>query len=837
MSSEKTQTVAGRGSTGGSWRGWTWLETVGLDLGYAWRSLRKTPGTSAVAVVSLALGIGAATTVLCWLKNVVWQPLPGVADQGRVVVIVGSQGGGGVSLPDLRDIGALQQVFVGAAASQLTPASVSADGRTEWAYAQVATANYFALLGVRPILGRTFLPDEDSKPSGNPVLVISESYWRRRFAADPSIVGRVVEVNRHPFTIVGVVPAAFRGTMIGLAFDFWAPVSMLNEVGNWSHDFLTARNARGLHDVARLRPGVTLAQAGAAVRTLDTQLELAYPRTNQDVRYRVVAQADCPYGAQAVMGSTLRLLLAVTLGVLLIVAANVANLLLGRAVSRQKEIAIRLAAGASRPRLVRQLATESLMLAALGGSLGVVLAAWMVSMLRSFLPASGIVPNLAISYGLDARTLGYALLVTLATALAFGLVPALQASRPSLYETLKEGGRSSGAGAAHHRLRHGLVIVEVALALVLLVGAGLCLKGLQQARRIDFGFDPRGVLIAELQVGMNGYDEAGAKTLYARIQRRLAELPGVQEAALASWFPLGLAGCKGSDASVEGYQRPPGEDTTYEYARVSPRYFATMGIPLVAGRDFGGQDDAGATPVAIVNEHFAARFWPGQDAVGRRFRSQGAWRTVVGVAKAGKYNRLDEGAWPFFYLPYQQGVPERDLSVAVRTSGDPASLARALQAAVHELDPRVDVLQTKTLRGHTDAVFFAQRLASILLALLGALGVFLAAIGVYAVMAYAVGRRTQEFGVRLALGASQPDLVRLVVRQGLVLAALGVTIGLAVSVAVTRLLAGFLFGVSPFDPLTFLGVPAFLALVTVLACWLPARRAARVDPLVALRCE
>lgn len=336
---------------------------------------------------------------------------------------------------------------------------------------------------------------------------------------------------------------------------------------------------------------------------------------------------------------------------------------------------------------------------------------------------------------------------------------------------------------------------------------------------------------------MNGYDEAGARAFYRRIQQRLGELPGARVAALASWFPLGLGGCKGSDATVEGYQAPPGQDTTYEYARVSPGYFELMRIPLVAGRDFGEQDEAGTAAVAIVNEHFAARFWPGQSALGRRFRAQGTWRTIVGVAKAGKYNRLDEPAWPFFYVPYRQGVPELDLSVALRTSGDPASLARSLQAAIHELDPRVDVLQLKTLRDHTDGVFFAQRVASTLLALLGAIGVLLAAMGVYAVMAYAVSQRTQEFGVRLALGATERNLLSLVLRRGLALAGLGTALGLVAALAVTRLLAAFLFGVSPFDPLAFMAVPLLLAAVVALACWLPARRAARVDPLVALRCE
>jgi predicted permease len=813
------------------------MSTLMQDLRYAIRILAKSPGFTAVAVLSLGLGIGATTTVLCWMKNLLWRPLPGVAHQEEVVVLVANQGSGNVSLLDLRDIGSLNQVFTGAAASQLTPASITVDRQPEWVYGQIATANYFEVLGVKPIVGRTFLPDEDTKPGGNPVLVIGETYWRRRFGGDPSVIGRIVDLNRRAFTIVGVVPAEFRGTMVGLAFEFWAPLSMLDEVGKWSADSLNNRGARGFHSVARLRPGVGPAQAQAAVSTLDVQLASAYPPTNKEVHHRVVALADCPNGAPAVLGATLRLLLAVSLGVLLIVAANVANLLLGRAASRQKEIAIRLATGASRWRLVRQLATESLLLALLGGALGVVLALWMVSLLRSFLPDTGIARNIALSYQLDGETLCLALLVTLAAGLIFGLAPALRASRPRLYETLKEGGRSSGAGAQHHRLRHALVVAEVALALVLLVGGGLCIKGLGQARRIDLGFDPKNVLIADLQVGMNGHTEETGKALYRRIQQRLATLPGVEEVAFASWFPLGLGGCKGADARVEGYQPPPGQDTNYEYARVSPRYFALMRIPLLAGRDFSEEDDAQAPPVAIVNEHFARRFWPGQDPIGRRFRSLGTWRTIIGLAKACKYNRLTESAWPFFYLPYQQGVPSLDLNVSLRTSGEPTSLAQAVRRAVKEIDPDVDLLGTKTLAGHTEAIFFAQRVASILLLLLGAIGIVLAAMGVYAVMAYAASQRTQEFGVRLAIGASQQDLVQLVIRKGLLLALLGSAVGLALASAVTRLLSGFLFGVSPFDPLTFVGAPVFLALVTMLACYLPARRAAKVDPMVALRCE
>ena len=806
------------------------------DLKFAFCQLLKSPGFTAVVVLSLALGIGANSTVLCWIRAILLQPIPGAIRQEEIVGFLSNQGSGNTSLPDIRDLGSLNQVFAGAVASQISPASLTADDRTEWIYGQVATANFFDLLGVKQILGRTFLPDEDLKPGGNPVLVLSETLWRGRFGGNSKVVGQVVELNRHAFTVVGVVPAAFRGTMTGLACGFWAPISMYKEVGGRA-DNLAERQSRGLHNLARLQPGVSLAQACAAVATLDTQLALAYPDTNREVHHRVVPYSDVPYGAQNVLGSALRLLLAVTVGVLLIVAANVASLLLTRATGRQKEIAIRLAAGAGRARLIRQLLTESLALALLGGLGGVVLASWGVTLLGGFLPATNL-PVVVSSFTLDWGTLGITLLLTLATGLAFGLVPALQASRLNLYETLKEGGRSSGgAAASHHRLRQAFVVAQVALSLVLLVGAGLCLKGLQQARAMDLGLNPDRVLIAGLQIGMNGYTEATGKGFYRRLQQRLAATPGVQEATLASWLPLGLAGCKGHGVDAEGYQRRPGENPTYEYAIVAPRYFTTLRIPLIDGRDFTDRDDADAPRVAIINEAFAQRFWPGQNPIGRKFRAGGEERQVVGVAKTGKYNRLSEQSWSFFYLPYQQYVPDLDLSVVVRTRGDPAAFARTLSGVVRELDPGVALWGTMRMTDHVAASLFVQRTASSLLTVLSTIALTLAAMGVYAVMAYAVSQRTQEFGVRMALGAQVGDVVRQVLRQGLVLVALGTATGIALALAVTHWLGGFLYGVSPFDPLTFVGVPLLLGAVALLACWLPARRAARVDPMEALRCE
>jgi predicted permease len=805
------------------------------DLRYALRQLARAPGFTAVAVLTLAIGIGATATVLCWMRHLVTHPLPGVANQHELVVLVSNQGGGNVSLPDLEDFVAQSGVFTGALVTMPTAASLSVDGAAEWVNAQVISAGSFDLLGVQPIVGRAFRPDEDRKPGGDNVLIISERLWRRRFGADPGVIGRVVDLNRHPFTVIGVAPASFLGTLAPNVSDVWAPSSMIWEVRNQGHGFLNRRSWRGWLNLARLQPGKSLAETRAAVETVNARLAAAHPDTNRDTRHRVVPLSETPWGAAAIVGPVFRLLLVVCAGVLLIGAANLASLLLARAVGRRREIAIRLAAGASRGRLIRQLLTESLLLALLGGTAGVLLASWAVDGLPLLLPEA--TTNLALDFHLDGPVLALTLTLTLGTGLFFGLLPAWQASNPNLNEILKQGGRGAAGSAGHHRARRLLVIAEVALALVLLVGAGLCVRGLKSARQVDFGLEPERVLLAGMQIGMNGYDRESGPDFYRRLRERLAALPELEEAALASWLPLGLAGCKGTGVQVDGYVRPRDENATYEFAIVSPRYFAALGIPLLAGRDFTDQDDASAPGVAIVNEVFAQRFWPGQDPIGRKFRSGGRDRTIVGLTRTGKYNRLNEAPSCFFYLPYQQGVPDLDLGLCVRTKGDPMAAAAAVRAAVAAADPRVDLLGVKPLTLHIEGVFFAQRMASLLLTLLGAVALALATLGVYAVMAYSVSQRTQEFGVRMALGARPGQVHWEVVREGLRLVTAGVAAGLALALAVTRLLAGFLYGVSPLDPVTFAGVPLLLAVVALLACWLPARRATKVDPMTALRAE
>jgi predicted permease len=800
------------------------------DLRFAVRQLFRNPGLTAVVVLSVALGVGANTTVLCWLRQLVQCPLPGVARQEEIVVLVSNTGGGGISRLDAEDFSRLDRVLGGVAISQTSSAALTVGNRTEWIEGQVVGAGFFDLLEVRPILGRTFHPDEDRKPGGDALLVIGERLWRSRFAADPGIVGRNVELNRHAFTVIGVFPEVFRGTMTASRFDFWAPASMIAEVRNQR---LEGRSARGWHNVARLRPGIALAQARAEVAVLDAQLAARHPDTNRETRHRLLPYSECPWGSQTVMGPVLRLLLAVCLGVLLIVVANVANLQLARASTRRKEFAIRLAAGASRPRLVRQLLTESVLLAGLGGLAGTGLAAWAIDRLPVFLP--DLPPGVDLRFALDGSTLGWTLLLTLGAGIAFGLAPALQTSRASTREALQEDGRAHSGSVRQQRLRRLLVITEIALALVLLVGAALCLRGMERARKVDLGLNPAGVVLGRLQIGMNGHDEKSGQRFYRELRQRLAVTPGVEEAALASWFPLGLSGCKSWDVVAEGYDRPPGEDPAHEYVIVSPRYFATTRTALLAGRDFAETDDAEAQRVAIVNEAFARHFWPGQDPLGRRFRVGGTWRTIVGVARTTKYHRLDETPRRFFFLPYLQGVPDLDLGVCVRVAGSAAAFAPTLQRVVHAVDPGVELVRVLPLSDHTQMAGFTQTLASGVVTLLGGVALILAAMGVYAVMAYTVSQRTREFGIRLALGAQPRELARHVLGQGLLLALGGIASGLVLAAFSTRLLGAFLLGISPFDPLTFAGVAILLAAVALAAAYLPARRASRVAPLEAIR--
>lgn len=806
------------------------------DLKFAMRQLLKHPGFTAVAVLSLALGIGATTTVFCWIQNVLLHPLPGVADQNRMVVLVRTQGDDDqvdtINLPTVKDLAGLKEVFGGVIGSDTTPAYVTINDQPVWLYGQIATTNFFQVLGVQPILGHTFAVSHDDTLGAQPVIVLSETCWRRRFGADPKVIGRKIELNHHPFTIIGVTPTDFQGTMTGLQCDFWAPVDMCREVMN--EGSLVQRSGGWLHTQARLQPGVSIAQAQASVDILMHQLEQAYPVANREVGTRVLPVWKAPYGAQSILAPVLGVLFVVGMIVLLIVIANVANLLLARALARRKEMAIRLATGAGHRHIIRQMTTEGILLAALGCAGGLVLTVYGSGLLRLFVPNTHLpVARLAT---IDAQTLGFGMLVALVTGVTFGLISAVHALRSNTSDVLKEGGRSSASGQMHHRLRGAFVVSEIALSVMLVIAAGLCIRGTTQARRIDLGLDPGHVLVADLRLGMNGYTEQDGVVFYRQLQQRLLSHSGLEDVALVSWLPLGLEGGKGMGLDIPGYDRRPGEDMSADCAIVSPRYFRVFRIPLVDGRGFRDLDDADAPSVAVINETMARRYWPGQNPVGRTFRGWGDTFKIIGVAKTGKYRTLREAPRPFVYVSYLQ-VPSLDLSVAVRTAGDPLGLLPAVREQIRTLDPGVRIWAAMPMTEYVEGAFFPQRIALGLLVGLGVVALILSTMGIFALMAHAVGQRTQEIGVRMALGASPRDVLALIIGGGMRLTLIGLLVGLGGAFAMTRFLTSFLYGVSPRDVQVFVGAALIAVAATVLACWLPARRASHVDPMEAVRYE
>ncbi len=809
-------------------------------LRYAFRQLIRAPGFTLVVVLSLALGIGANTIVFSWIDTILLHPLPGVRDGDRIVALIptfegGETGGHTISPPDIADYAALDNMFEGVIGSQVTPAHLRFEDQTQWVYGQIATGDFFRMLGISalPGLGRVFTPADADKPGGNPVLVIGEACWRNRFGADPDIVGREVELNQHPFTIIGVVPAAFRGTMSGLTADFWAPVTMHREVANFGS--LDQRTDRWLHTQARLRPGVSIEQAQAAVGVRSRQIAETWPE-NRGQGVVLLPMWRTPYGGQAVFLPALRVLAVVGVVILLLVTANVANLLVARATARQQETAIRLAIGAGRRHLVGQWVTESLLYALCGGALGVMFTLWGASLFTIFMPDTPLPAG--YDFTLNSRVLGMALGLSVLTGLIFSLAPAVFAARASVHDALRSGGRSGTQGGRAHRLRNALVVGEIALALVLLVGAGLCIRGSQKAREIDPGFDPQGVLVASLRIGMNGYDEDRGLVFYQQLHQRLEAAPGVKSVGLTSWLPLGFEGGPAIGVRIPGYSPAPNENMVVPLSIISPGYFDTLRIPLLAGRDFTDADDRESGPVMIINQAMAERYWPGRDAVGQKVRTWRGEATVVGIAATGRYRSLNEVPMNFLYLPYQQGVWDLNLGVALRTAGgDERSLLPVLRRELAALDPEVAFWSALPMTEYIGAAYLVNNIATTLLAGLGVIALLLAAIGIYGVMAFMVGRRLPEFGIRIALGAAPHDVAGLVLRDGLRLVALGLLLGALGAWGAGVGLASVLPGVTAHDLPALIGVAGTLTTVALLACWLPARRAMRVDPIEALRTE
>lgn len=810
------------------------------DLKYGVRMLAKNPGFAAVAVLTLALGIGASTTVFSWIDTVLLRPLPGVG-KGEELAAVEAVAPNGDSLllsyPDYIDYRDHLKLLAGVAATQITPLSVGQKDNAEEVWGEMVSGNYFAVLGVKPMLGRAFLPDEYGDiPNAYPVAVISNRLWRGRYNSNPLIVGKTIRVNQHELTVVGVAPPEFRGAVAGLAFDLWVPFMMhpeLQGVGEW---MLRDRGTRQLICIARLKPGVTLAQARAETAGLARHIAQAEPGTNQGISATLLPLWKSHYGVQSLLLTPLEILMGVCVVVLMIVCANVANLLLARYTARQREFSVRLALGAGRIRLARQVLTESLLLAACGGLGGVGLAAWVSGSLQSLLPP-GHFP-IALDAHLNGRILAFTVLLCIAAAVLSGLAPAFQSARGGLNEGLKEGGRSGSGGQGSHRLRGILVVSEVALAMVALVCAGLLVRSFEASQRINPGFDPDHVLLSRFYLTTSGYDLEQRKEFCQRLRQRLEAEPGVTDVAYSDVEPLGFLNGWWEDLQIDGYVPGKSENMKIDRNVVSPGYFKLMRIPLLEGRDFTEQDDVKTQPVMIVNQTFVKRFFGGRDPIGRRVHGWGEWFTVVGEVKDSKYVDLAEAQLPYFYVPFRQ-IYRADMSLSfyLRTKGEPNDAIALIRGEVRGIDPNVSVIDAMPLADHIGETLYAQKVAASLLSVLGTLALLLAAVGLYSVMAYSVTQRTHEIGIRMALGAESRDVLRLVVKQGLALTLIGITAGLLAALALGRLLASSLYGTTTTDPVTFIAASLMLAGVAMLASFVPALRATKVEPMEALRYE
>jgi predicted permease len=824
------------------------LDSLSQDVRFGFRSMLKSPGFTAICIVSLALGIGANTTIFTVVNAVLLHPLP-VADisglvqvdtvDSKTVVTQANTTKLGMSYVNCEDYQRQNQVFTSLACISPTLLTWSGEAEAKQVAGQLVSANYFDVLGVKPTLGRFFLPDEDTKPGGNNIAVLSYSLWTKKFGSDRSIIGRAVNFNATPFTIIGVAPKGLKGTFtIGPADQVWIPVSMYGQVlAGFVKDNFRDRRFLNTFTVARLKPGVTAAQAEGSLKTIATALEREYPKENGSRSVAVSALADAAVGInqhdQFVVAGAL--MMGVVGLILLIACVNLANLLLAKGARREREMSIRSAVGASRARLVRQLLTESVVLSLSGGMAGLLVAFAGRRILWAFRPP--FIENNDLDLALDSHVLMFTLGLTVLTGIIFGLAPAIKASKADIAESLNAGGRTGSATWSRGPLRSILVVSEVALALITLVGAGLFVRSMQNAQKTDVGFESKRLFVMAVDLGALHYDEAHGQQFYRDVIQRSLTSTMVQAAAVASNLPLG--GGLGRTVFPEGKDETSGyRGTLTQLNDVSPSFFDTLRIPLRRGRTFNDLDKRDTTPVAVINEAMARHFWPGDDAIGKRFHFFGDPKLlqVVGVVGDTVINQIGEDPQPLAYLPLTQDFPPA-ATIQVRTFGDPGTVISTVRNQVQSLDHNLAITNVQTVEEVLNQGLWAPRVAASLLTLFGGLALILAAIGVYGVLSYSVNQQTREIGIRMALGASPAGVLRWVVAQGLRLAGAGVLIGILVGLALMRYVASLLFGISTHDPQTFAAVATLLGLVALLACYVPARRATKINPVVALRNE
>jgi predicted permease len=817
-------------------KGGGFMETLLQDMRYGARMLLRNPGFTLIAVITLALGIGVNTAIFSVVNALLLRPLSGVADPERLVQ-VGRQYSdksylSDSSYPDYLDYREQNTVMSGLALLAPTSFNISTGQEAERVEGELVSGNFFDVLGVRPAHGRLIAPIDEQGAGASQVAVLSHRLWRHRFGGDPSVIGKTVKLDGHDFTVIGVADEGFDGTKVGAQFDVWAPLLTLRQTDPKRFE---NRRPSWLEMFGRLKPGVTIEQARAEFGAINERLKLSYPQfhagvglhpdlgRDTEVRKAVRRFAYVPFAAVGI--------------VLLIACANVAGLLLARAAARQKEIGIRLSLGAGRARIVRQLLTESLTLALLGGGGGLAIGLWLTEGMRRLLPERYLWLSFKLDFGVDWRVFGFTLAIAVLTGALFGLVPALQASKPDLVPALKDA-RPAGQRGGKTGFRGALVVIQVALSITLLVAAGLCIRTLRNARAIDTGYEIERVLTARIDLGKQNYNQAQGQSFQRQLLERLQALPGVKAAGFAVTLPL-------NDGRWETGIYPEGEDSRRVQTSqnfVSPRYLETMNVPLMQGRQFSERDDEQGSRVAIINQTLARRLWPNENPMGKRL----TWKAgpdlqqsaeVIGVARDIKGRDLFEAAGPpMLYLPMLQNYQP---SVVIHLSAivEPEQLTAALRREVSALDRNLPVHSIQPLSEHLSATLTPQRLLASLITAFGLLALLLAGIGLYGLLAYTVAQRTPEIGVRMALGAQTGAVLRLVVAHGMKLALLGVGFGLISAFGLTRLMKGLLFGVSALDPLTFVATPLLLTGVALLACYFPARRATKVDPLIALRAE
>lgn len=816
------------------------------DIQYAFRTLTKNPGFAAIGILTLALGMAVNTTLFSVINGFLLRPLP-VPHPEQITVLAlqqsGIPGAKRFSYPDYQDLRDQSASFSELFAFRISLASIAADQKADHCIISRVSSNYFSALGVTPAYGRLILPTEGRTPGADPIMVLGYSYWRRRFASDPDIVGKKIDVNGHPFTIVGVAPREFHGTYSVLDMDAYFPFSA--ETRDVTDDPVQkvweSRIDRGLTLMGRLKPGVTIKQAQASLNVVAERIAQQHPDTEKGITVQLYPEKlarpepdpDNPVPAASFAFMAMAAL------VLLVACFNIANVLLVRATVRQREMAIRAALGAGQSRMVRQYLTESLLLSVLGGGAGLLLGSWASGLLGTI--HLGTELPIQFDFHPDARVYLFSLGIVLFTGLVVGIMPALRAARTNLISVLHEGGRGSSSGPKRQLARNALVAAQVAGSLVLLIVAGLFVRSLDKAQKISLGFNPDHVLNLSVDVGQIGYKKARGREVYREMESRIRALPGVVSAAQGFTVPMGVMSA-GDRVWIKEHPLESGQQPAdLSYNQITPGYLDTLQIPLLRGRKFTDADSEKAPAVAIINENMAKKFWPNEDALGRHFSTKGPdgpFIEVVGIVQDGKYQNVTEDPQPYFYLPLDQSYQSLR-TFHVRTSVPPETLALQIESQIQELTPSLPITQVQTLTQALQGAngFFFFRFGAQLASTLGVLGLILAVVGIYSVVAYAAAQRTQEIGIRMAMGAEPLDILKMVLRQGLSVVGFGLALGLIIALAGTRLISGLFVGIKPTDPLTFAVVVLLLAAVALFACWIPARRATRIDPLRALRYE